>query len=486
MRPRPHGSAHRWWTLAAVSLTQLLIVLDSTIVTIALPRAQADLGLSDGLRQWVVTAYALPFGSFLLLGGRVADLWGRKRTYLVGLLLFGVGSAWGGAASSGAVLLAARAVQGFAAAFMAPAALAFVTLSFPDGRERNRAFAIFGALAGAGSALGMLLGGVLTEFGSWRWCLLVNVPLTAVGLVAGWVLLAENRASGPARYDVLGAVTATSGFAALVYGLTLAEGSWMSPGILGFSAAGVVLLALFVLVESRASSPLLPLRVLADRSRAAGFAVQGLLGMASIGVMVYLAVHLQVVLGLPPLLAGLGTLPFTVSLMGTVPLALRMLDRLGPRRQMVIGPLVSALGLLLLVRVTADGGYLTQVLPGVVLFGVGMGLTVVPLNNLALHGVAPDDAGVASATITATNQIGGSIGLAVLTAVYVAAPGPGVVGLAAVVSGHRATFAAGAAMFVVASLTALVLLRSSRRGEGAPGEGSRNDLAELAPQAQVG
>jgi EmrB/QacA subfamily drug resistance transporter len=457
---RVPAASHRWWTLAAVSLTQLLIVLDSTIVNIALPSAQADLAISDAARQWVVTAYALPFGAFLLLGGRIADYWGRRRTYLLGLAVFGAGSAWGGLAQEPGSLLAARGVQGLAAALMAPAALAFVTLSFPDGRERSRAFAVFGSLAGVGSALGMVLGGLLTELLSWRWCLLVNVPLVVVGLVAGAVLLPESRAGGGRGYDVAGALTATGGFACVVYGLTLAEHSWTAPATVGLLGLGAVLLVAFVLVERRATEPLLPLRVIVHRTRGAAFAVQALLGAVGVGAMVYLALHLQVVLGLAPLPAGLGTLPFTAALMATVPTSIRLLDRFGPRLQMVVGPLVAATGLLLLSRVTVDGGYLPEVLPGVVLFGVGMGLTVVPLNNLALHGIAPDDAGVASATTTATNQLGASIGLAVLTAAYVGSAGAPAAGgaLSAVVAGHRTVFALGAVLFGAAAAVASGLL----------------------------
>lgn len=473
--PSVPRAAHRWWTLAAVSLTQLLLVLDGTIVNIALPRAQADLGLSDAGRQWVVTGYALAFGSFLLLGGRVADFWGRKRTYLLGLAVFGAASAWGGITHSGVELVAARGLQGLAAAFLAPAALAFVTLSFPDGPERNRAFAIFGSLAGAGSAAGMLLGGILTEHASWRWCLLVNVPVVAVGLVAGAVLLVENRADGDRRYDVAGALTATLGFGALVYGLTAAEQSWTSPVTLGCLLAGVLLVGAFVLVESRTAHPLLPLRVVTDRTRGAAFAVQALLGVVGLGAMVFLAFHLQIVMLLSPLQAGLATLPFTAALMGMVPLAVRMVERSGPRRQMVIGPVVSAVGLVLLSRVTADGGYLAEILPGVVLMGAGMGLTVVPLNNLALSGVAPHDAGVASATANATNQLGGSIGLAALTALYVAVEagsGPGA-GTAGVVAGHRAVFLAGAGVFLAAAVVSAVLLRARPGAPVASSAGER-------------
>ncbi len=440
-------------------------MLDGTIVNVALPRAQTELHLSDAGRQWVVTGYALAFGSFLLLGGRVADFWGRKRTYLVGLGAFGLASVWGGLAADGAALVAARCVQGVAAAFLAPAALAFVTLSFPDGGERNRAFAIFGSLAGVGSAAGMLLGGVLTEHASWRWCLLVNVPVVVLGLVAGAVLLVENRAEGDRRYDAAGAVTATLGFGSLVYGLTLAEQSWTSSVTVGCIVAGIGLLTAFVLVEHGTAHPLLPLRVLADRTRAAAFCVQALVGVVGLGAMVFLAFHLQLVMGLTPMQAGAGTLPFTVALMSSVPFAVRMVDRLGPRRQMVVGPLISAVGLLLLSRVTAGGGYWSQVLPGLVLMGAGMGFTVVPLNNLALHGVAPHDAGVASATANATNQLGGSIGLAALTGLYVSVAGRSGAGVEAVVSGHRAVFLAGAGVFVAAALVSWTLLPTRARAQ---------------------
>lgn len=450
---------HRWWTLAAVSLTQLLMVLDGTIVNIALPSAQAELGLSDAARQWVVTGYALAFGSFLLLGGRIADFWGRKRSYLLGLAMFGAASVWGGLTHSGAELVAARCVQGLAAAFLAPAALAFVTLAFPEqGAERNRAFAVYGSLAGLGSAAGMLLGGLLTEHLSWRWCLLVNVPVVVVGLVAGAVLLHENRAEGDRRYDLFGALTATLGFGLLVYGLTLAEQSWTAPGTLACIVVGLALVVLFVVVERRTAHPLLPLRVVTDRTRGAAFAVQGLLGVVGLGAMVFLAFHLQLVLRLTPMQAGAATLPFTLSLMGAVPFAVRMADLVGPRRQMIVGPLVSTAGLLLLSRVTADGTYWAQVLPGLMLMGAGMGLTVVPLNNLALSGVAPHDAGVAAAAANATNQLGGSIGLAALSAVYAVAAGAG--GLAGMVAGHRAVFLVGAGVFAAAAVVAATMLRS--------------------------
>ncbi len=468
-------SRRRWWTLAVVSFTQLLIVLDGTIVNVALPTAQVDLGLSDSARQWVVTAYALAFGSFLLLGGRVADYWGRKRTYLLALAVFGASSAWGGLTHSGAELLAARGLQGLAAAFLAPSALAIVTITFPSGAERNRAFAIFGSLAGAGSAIGMVLGGLLTDFFSWRWCLLVNVPLIVVGIVAGAALLTESRADGDRRYDVAGALACTLGFGALVYGLTLAEGSWLAPAPIALVGLGALLLGGFVLIEHRSANPLLPLRVLRHRTRAAAFVVQALMGAAGAGSMLYLAFHLQLVLHLPPRLAGVATLPFTVSLMAMVPYSTRLMDRVGPRRQLVAGPLVSAAGLLWLARITVDGDYWTQILPGVVLMGLGMGLAVVPLQNLALLGIQPRDAGVAAAASNASNQLGSSVGLALLTAVYVtamSAAGPvgsanGPAGSAsAVVAGHAAVFVACAALYAAIAAVAWRFVGASALAEG--------------------
>ncbi|MFE7507464.1 MFS transporter [Promicromonospora sp. NPDC057488] len=478
--PASAAPARRWWILATVSLTQLLVVLDGTIVNVALPSAQIDLGLSDTARQWVVTAYALAFGAFLLLGGRIADFWGRRRTFVLGLVLFGAASAWGGLAHSGAELLVARGVQGVAAALMAPAALAIMTVTFPHGRERNTAFAIFGAVAGAGSAVGLLLGGVLTEFLSWRWCLLVNVPFVVAGVVAALLLLTESRAEGDRRYDVLGAVTVSTGLAALVYGLTLAEESWTSAATLGMLALGLLLLAAFVLVESRSNHPLLPLRVVRHRARAAAFLLQAIAGAVMIGAMLYLTFHLQIVLGLSPLQAGLGSLPITGGIMVTVPFATRMLNQIGPRRQLILGPLISALGLAYLSLITVDGGYWTQVFPGVLVMGVGMGFTFVPLQNLSLLGVAPHDAGAAAATANASNQVGGSVGLAVMTALYVGvtANADDPASAQATVDGYSAVFLATAGILVAAAVVAAALI----------GKDAMKDVAasEQAPLLHVG
>lgn len=363
---------HKWLALAVLSLTQLVVVLDGTIVTIALPQAQLALGLSDTERQWVVTAYALAFGALLLLGGRVADYWGRKRTYLVGMIGFGIASAIGGLAQNGIELIGARALQGVFAALLAPAALALLTVTFPSGRERNTAFAVFGTIAGAGAAVGLLLGGALTEFADWRWCLLVNLFFVAVGLVGGVFVLGESRAEGRNRYDWWGVVTVTLGLGSLVYGFSLAENGWGRVDTIGFLVAGVLLLVAFVLIERRVAQPLLPLRVVLDRVRGGAFLIQAVAGSVMIGATLYLTLHLQLVLGMPPLEAGLASLPLTLAIMATAPVATRLLGRVGARPLMIAGPLIVAVGLLYLSRLTADGSYFVQVLPALVIMGVGM------------------------------------------------------------------------------------------------------------------
>ena len=462
------GSNRRWWVLIILALTQLVIVLDGTIVNIALPQAQTELGLSDVQRQWVVTAYALAFGALLLLGGRIADYWGRKRTFLLGMVGFGVASALGGFAGTPEILIAARGLQGVFAALMAPAALALLTVTFPSGRERNTAFAIFGTVAGVGAAVGLLLGGVLTEFADWRWCLWVNVPVAVVALVAGSRLMTESRADGENRYDVLGAVTVVAGLGALVYGFTLAEEGWASVPTWAFLVAGAVLLALFVRIESRVAQPLLPLRIVTDRVRGGVFLIQALVGTVMIGAMLYLTLHLQIVLGFGPLEAGLASLPMTATIMVTVPFATKvLLPRVGPRPLLIVGPLVGALALVWLSRITAGGSYAVEVLPGLIVLGVGMALLFVTMQNLALVGVAPHDAGAASATVNAAMQIGGSIGLALFTSFYATAVrGTSVTseadGLVALVNGYSAVFVAAAVGMVLASIVAAVLVRGSK------------------------
>ena len=471
----PLPNKRRWWVLAIVALTQLVVVLDGTIVNIALPQAQADLGLSDVERQWVVTAYALAFGALLLLGGRIADYWGRKRSFMVGMIGFGIASAYGGLIGTGIELIVARGLQGVFAALMAPAALAILTTTFPSGRERNTAFAVFGSIAGAGAAIGLVLGGVLTEFVSWRWCLLVNVPIVIVAMIAAAFLLSESKADGDNKYDFLGTVLVALGLAALVYGLTLAEEGWDSLAVWACLGAGVVLMSLFFYSQSKLAQPLLPLRVIANRVRGGSLLLQMVSGSVMIGMMLYVTLHLQIVLGFSPLLAGVASLPLTIVIGVVAPIATKLLPRIGPKPLMVVGPLIAAAGMVWLSQLSSTGSYWAEILPGMVLLGVGMAMLFVPMQNLALLGVEPHDAGAASAANTAAMQIGGSIGLGIYTALYTTGSASGV-GLDALVSGYSAVFIGTAIALVVGSIIAATFIRGSKETLMPMGESAEKAL----------
>ena len=411
----------RWLVLCIVAITQLTIVLDATIVNIALPQAQEDLGISDSGRAWVITAYALAFGALLLLGGRIADYWGRKRSFLVGMAGFAIASAIGGLAQEGYQLFAARAGQGVFAALLAPAALAILTTTFTDEKERAKAFGVFGAIAGGGAAVGLLLGGVLTEYANWRWCLLVNVPVAIIAAAAAIPLVKESKAEGDTRYDVPGAILVALGLGSLVYGFTEAEDGWSNVSTLSFIALGIVLLAAFVVVESRSPNPLLPLGVLLDRDRGSAYLGSAIVGAALLGGTLYLTFYFQIVLGFSPVIAGVASLPMTGGIMMTAAAASALMPRVGPKPLMAAGPVVSAIGLLLLTQIGVDTSYWTHVLPGVVLLGLGLGLLMVPMQNVALLGVADHDAGAASALVNAALQVGGALGTAVFTTIYTSA-----------------------------------------------------------------
>jgi EmrB/QacA subfamily drug resistance transporter len=366
-------------------MTQLVVVLDGTIVSISLPQAQLELDMTDVQRQWVVTAYALTFGSLLLLGGRIADFWGRKRTYILGLAGFGIASAYGGLIHTGNELIIARGLQGVFAALMAPSALAILTITFPRGRERNTAFAVFGAVAGMGAAVGLLLGGVLTEYASWRWCLLVNVPIVIIVALAAAYLLQESKAEGDTKLDVLGTVLVVTGLGSVVYGFTKAEEGWDQAAAWIFLGAGVILLVAFFGWQARAPHPMLPLRIL-NRTRGGAFLMQMVAGATMVGAMLYLTFHMQIVLGLTPLHTGLGMVVQTVAISATVPVVTRLLPRFGPRPFMIIGPLIAAGAMLFLTRVTVSGSYWTEVMPSLIVNGIGMAMLFVPVQNLSLLG----------------------------------------------------------------------------------------------------
>ncbi|MER6434759.1 MULTISPECIES: MFS transporter [unclassified Streptomyces] len=410
---------HRWWGLVIIALAQLMVVLDATIVNIALPSAQRDLGMSDGNRQWVITAYTLAFGGLLLLGGRIADLVGRKRTFVIGLVGFAAASALGGGATTAPMLYGARALQGAFAALLAPSALSLLTTTFSDPRERGKAFGIYGALAGSGSAIGLLAGGLLTEYLNWRWCLYVNVPVAVVAVVGATVLLRDRPGHRGVRLDVPGAVLGCGGLVALVYGFSEAEPrGWTDPLVLALLAVGVALLAVFVWWQKRASSPLLPLHVVRDRNRAGCFLTMALAVIGMFGMFLFLTYYLQVVLGYSPVRTGLAFLPLTVAIVvGSTQISARLLQHVAPRVLMVPGTLVATAGMLVFTRLTVHTDYTGRLLPGMLVMGLGMGLIFMPIFATATAGVAPRDSGVTSATVNTSQQVGGSIGTALLNTV---------------------------------------------------------------------
>jgi len=422
--PAAAPDRRRWAALAIIAVAQLMVVLDATIVNIALPQAQADLGISDANRSWVVTAYTLTFGGLLLLGGRIADYWGRKRTFVTGILGFALASALGGLAQNGETLFAARALQGVFGALLAPASLALLSVLFTDARERAKAFGVYGGIAAGGAAVGLLLGGVLTEYTDWRWCLLVNIPIALLALPFAMRLVPESKAQGNTRYDIPGAVLVTAGLVSLVYGFTKAgegTGNWDSPVTIGFIAAAVVLLVAFVIWETRAKNPLLPMRILLDGTRGGAYLASTLVGVGFIGVMLFLTYYFQAVLGYTPVKAGLASLPMTGGVLFSAGMATALLPKAGPRVLMTGGGLIAAAGMLLLTRIGVDTSFASHVLPAELMLGVGLGMIFVPLGNVALVGVAESDAGAAIAVVNASQQVGGSLGVALLSTIALSA-----------------------------------------------------------------
>ncbi|MGV9905539.1 DHA2 family efflux MFS transporter permease subunit [Streptomyces sp. NPDC003388] len=475
---------HRWWGLVVIALAQLMVVLDATIVNIALPSAQRELHMSDGDRQWVITAYTLAFGGLLLLGGRIADLVGRKHTFVIGLVGFAAASAVGGAANSSGMLFGARALQGVFAALLAPSALSLLTTTFTDPRERGKAFGIYGALAGSGSAIGFIVGGLLTEYLDWRWCLYVNVPIAAVAVLGAFALLHDRPGHREVRLDVPGAVLGCGGLVAIVYGFAEAEPrGWTDPLVLALFASGAVLLTVFVRWQTRAPSPLLPLHIVRDRNRAGCFLTMMLAVIGMFGLFLFMTYYLQVILGYSPVRAGLAFLPLTAAIIvGSTQISARLLQRAAPRMLMVPGMLLAASGLLLLTRMTVGSSYTGEILPALVLMGLGMGLTFMPVFATATAGVAPRDAGVTSATVNTSQQVGGSIGTALLntvattsSAAYLTAHLRGPATRAAVVPtgvvhGYTVAISWAAGVVLLAGLVAGLMVTARAPGRGARAE----------------
>ena len=461
----------RWGILAVVVVAQLMIVLDASIVTIALPSAQHALHISTANRQWVITAYTLAFGGLLLLGGRIADYSGRKRMFVVGLLGFAGASALGGLAANESMLFAARALQGAFAALMAPAALSILTITFQhDAKERAKAFGAYGAVSGAGGAIGVLLGGVLTEYVSWRWCLLVNVPIAVLASVGAIMVVRESRAEGSTRYDVPGAVLSTLGLVSLVYGFTKAEtDGWGATVTVVLLVAAAVLLASFVLVETKASHPLLPLRVVRDRNRGGAFIASLLTGAGLFAMFVFLSYYLQSVLHYSALKAGLAFLPFAFGIIVAAGASTSLVPRIGPRLPMALGLLVAAGGLAWLTQIGVQSEFWTQVAPQEILMSVGLGVAFPAFSSTALIKVRDRDSGVASALVNTTQQVGGSLGTALLntiaataTASYVLAHGVAA-SQAGVVHGFAVAFAVGAGLLALGAVVSAAFVSAGPR-----------------------
>jgi len=483
-RPADAGAAptRRWWILGVVGLAQLMVVLDATIVNIALPSAQRALGFSNADRQWVVTAYALAFGGLLLLGGRLSDLVGRRRMLLIGLVGFAAASALGGAANSFTVLVIGRGLQGAFGALLAPAALSTLTVTFTDPAERGRAFGVYGAIAGAGGAVGLLLGGVLTEYLSWRWCLYVNVVLAVIAGAGAIRLLAADRRDPEVRIDWPGTVLVAGGLVALVYGLAEADtAGWGAPTTIVLLVAGVILLAAFVLVEQRVAHPLLPLRIVLNRFRGGAYLAIGLSAIGVFGVFLFLTYYLQLTLAYSPVRSGLAFLPMVAAIVAASTISSGLLmPRTGPRPLIPFGMLISAGGLALLAaQLGLRTSYLAWILPALLLIGAGLGVVFGCALNTATYGTGAADAGVAAALVNTNQQVGGSIGTALLNTLaasaltsYLVTHGHSPLALAsAAVHSYVVAFWVSAGIFAASAVVcALVLPSGTLASAPAPGQ----------------
>ena len=465
---RAHQHANRWLILLVIALAQLMVVLDATIVNIALPSAQKDLGFANDQRQWIVTAYALAFGSLLLLGGKIGDIFGRKWAFIGGLIGFALASAVGGAADSFGLLVTSRGLQGVFGALLAPAALSTLTNTFQDPAERGRAFGVFGAVAGGGGAVGLLLGGALTEYASWRWCFYVNLVFAAIAAVGAYLLLRNEANPQRPKLDLVGSAIAASGLFLLVFGLSRAEtDGWTDTSTLAFLAAGIVLLISFVLVERRVEQPLLPLRIVLDRNRGGAFLAMGLTAISMFGVFLFLTYYMQLTKGFSPVKSGLAFLPMILFVLASsVTSNIKLLPIFGARRLITIGMTLGAIGMFFLSRITAESSYVTHVLPILPVMGIGFGLIFSTSFNTATSGVARTDAGVASATVNTMQQVGGSIGTALLSTVAAHAttsyivdhPGPQGL-LDGQVHGYTTAFLVAGGIFVFGAIAIFSLIK---------------------------
>jgi EmrB/QacA subfamily drug resistance transporter len=485
MTPDPR----RWLILGTVGLAQLMVVLDTAIVNIALPSAQHALGFTTADRQWVVTAYALAFGSLLLLGGRLGDLIGRKITFLTGALGFAAASAVGGAATSFGMLVAARAAQGAFGALLAPAALSILSTTFSDPRERGKAFGVYGAISGAGGAIGLVLGGILTEYLSWRWCLYVNLVFAGLAGTGAMALLRHQASRGRSRLDLPGAALISASMFCVVYGFSnAASHNWHTPSTYGYLAAGIALLATFALWLSRAASPLLPPRVVLDRNRGGAFLAVLIVGAGMFGIFLFLTYYMQQTLHYSPVVCGLAFLPMIAMVVVSANLSnVVLLPRFGPKPLVTAGMLLAAGSLVWLTRIGVHSAYASALLGPGMLTGLGFGFTISPSINTGTFDVAPQDAGVASATLNTGQQIGGSIGTSLLNTIFASTvahylashlspatlvhghPAPSLIG-ASLIHGYTTGFWVAAAIFGAGAVICGTLFRSGPLRPTAPAQ----------------
>jgi EmrB/QacA subfamily drug resistance transporter len=487
---RPSAEGHHvnpWLVLCLVCMAQFMVILDATIVNVALPSIQVDLKMSEADLQWIVNAYTLTFGGFLLLGGRAGDLAGRKRVFLVGLVVFTVASLLNGLAPSSEVLIVFRGLQGLGAALIAPAALSIITATFAEGAERTKAMGVWAAIAVGGGAVGLVLGGILVEALSWPWIFFVNVPVGIAVFVASLRYVPESRDEHAHKsFDVAGAVTVTSGLIALVYGIVKAQDKgWTSLHTGGFFALSIILLGAFLVIESRSAEPLVRLSIFRVRTVRAANVVMFLVASGLFAMFFFNTLYLQRVLGYSALEAGLAFLPFTAGIIVGAGLSQQLVPKLGAREVPLIGMVMAVVGLLLFVRLEPGGSYVMDFLPGVILASSGMGLTFVPVTLIATSGIPTDDAGLASGLYNTSQQVGGALGLAILSTFSVSRtedylndlgrqPTP-VDQAEALVDGFHVAYIGSAALVAVAAVLLAVLLR--REDVVAVGEGAATPVA---------
>jgi EmrB/QacA subfamily drug resistance transporter len=482
----------RWIALVLLSAAQFLVVLDASIVNVALPSIGRSLHFSEQNLQWVVNAYVLVFGGFLLLGGRAADLLGRRRVFMAGLVLFALASLAGGLATSEGALIAARAVQGLGGAILSPAALSIVTTTFPEGSERNKALGIWGAVAGSGGAVGVLLGGVLTDSLGWEWVFFVNVPIALGAALLAPRLIDESRSQVEVRtFDAAGAVTVTAGLSLLVYTMVEAtDVGWGATRTIVLLALSVALLAAFVVIELRSRAPLVPFRIFRSRSLT-GANVSGLLiGASLFSMFFFVSLYMQQVLAFSPLKSGFSYLPLALTIIVSAGVASQLVERFGFKPILVFGMVLVAIGLLMFSGVSADGSFASDVLPASLVAAAGLGFSFVPVTIAAVSGVRDDDAGLASGLINTSQQVGGALGLAVLSTIAISrtndvmAAAHGARGAlpGALTEGFQSAFTAGAGFAIVGVLVGLLLVKGRPADEAGVEGGSPQ--AERDPEAE--